>query len=1067
MNIRIYATNLVRSSSTIAIAACLTLPAHLSAQATNAPSAGAEATNAQPGPTVVPGVAPAADEIIVTGIRASLERSIAIKRESTGIVDAISSEDIGKFPDTNLAESLQRITGVSISRRSGEGAEVTVRGFGPQYNLVTLNGRQLAATSQQTVGGDESADFSRNTSRSFDFSNLAAEGVKTLEVYKTGRAAIPSGGIGATINVVTRTPLDARESGFTGSIGGKATYDMSSDDCVSCGSHVTPEFSGVGGWTNEAGTFGVSVFGSYQKRNFSNISATSNDWNITTYSQFIDPTAGNVNAATKITNAPTDPNSLVARPNDLRYHFGEGTRERINGQGTIEFKPSDRLDLSVDGLYAQNIQKERRSDQSNWFNRPFDQVTFDTGHSVATTTFLHEVISGETKDAGFEQQYRAQKEALYDFGAKAKWDVTDTFHLVLDGHIGQSKSTPDNPNGMSSTLVSISSPTLASHSVDYSNGFPVQTVVFTDPATTSASHPVIKGNGNGMLDTGDLGSQVARQVATSLSQDIKEARLDAGWDIGGGSRIDFGGDYRTTKTRSTQTQYQQTLGDWGNIHPGDVNVIAPGQVQTFCLVCRFADNNPQATGQGLVAFRTEDPTKLYNALSSYYAAHGNPSTINAFVDDRVKEDIWAAYGQFTWKGEIGDHAASLVTGARFESTRVRSNSLQAVPLDIRWQSDNDFIVDVSPNYQPVAASGRYNNLLPSMDFQFEIKRNLISRFSFSKTISRPSYGNLFASGSAGQPNDATAVGGQATGTANDANLQPLTSDNFDLSLEWYFKPDSYVSIGFFDKRVHNFIGNSVVKKNLFGLRDPSSGAAGSRSGTAKAALTTIGADVTDVNLFTYTALLQQNNGNAAAANAAFLANYNVGARALNQAFVDQIIGAVDIVADPNDPLFQFNVNTPVNNKDAEVYGVEVAGQYFFGNSGIGVAAAYTLVRGNVGINVAADPSVDQFALLGLSDTFNATLIYDKNGVSARLSYNWRDRYLSGLNRDASHNPEFTAPYGQLDFNLSYDITPHIAVSLEAINLNKEGVKTYARSPNEIWLVQEGQRRFLLGARYRF
>ena len=391
---------------------------------------------------------------------------------------------------------------------------------------------------------------------------------------------------------------------------------------------------------------------------------------------------------------------------------------------------------------------------------------------------------------------------------------------------------------------------------------------------------MIKGNGNGVLDVGDLGSQVARQVSTALNQKIKEARLDAGWDIGGGSRFDFGGDYRTTNTRSLQTTYNQTLGDWGNAHPRDVEAIAPGLVKPFCLVCRFNDNDPKATGEGLTAFRAQDATKLYNALSTFYAA--NPNKIDGFADDHVKEDIWAVYGQFTWKGDIADHPASLVTGARFESTRVKSRSLQAIPVDIRWQSDNDFLVDVSSDYLPVQASGRYNNLLPSMDFQIEIKHNLIGRFSFSKTISRPSFGNLFASGAATKPSDATAVGGQAGGTQNDANLKPLVSDNFDLSAEWYFKPDSYVSIGFFDKRVHNFIGNTVVKQSLFGLRDPSSGAPGSRSGTAKSQLQGIGADITDVNLFTYTALLQQNAGNLAASNATFLANYNPSTRSLNQ-----------------------------------------------------------------------------------------------------------------------------------------------------------------------------------------
>ncbi|MFL3646474.1 MAG: TonB-dependent receptor plug domain-containing protein, partial [Cellvibrionales bacterium] len=140
-----------------------------------------------------PGIAqeePTLEEIIVEGgIRGSLKRSMDIKRDSNGVVDAISAEDIGKFPDTNLAESLQRITGVSISRVRGEGSSVTVRGFGPEYNLVTLNGRQMPTHNR--------------TSRSFDFGDLASEGVAGVQIYKTARADIPTGGIGSLINILT------------------------------------------------------------------------------------------------------------------------------------------------------------------------------------------------------------------------------------------------------------------------------------------------------------------------------------------------------------------------------------------------------------------------------------------------------------------------------------------------------------------------------------------------------------------------------------------------------------------------------------------------------------------------------------------------------------------------------------------------------------------------------------------------------------------------------------------------------------------------------------------------
>jgi TonB-dependent receptor len=351
------------------------------------------------------------DEIVVTGIRASLERAMDIKRNNSGVVDAISAEDIGKFPDTNLAESLQRVPGVSIDRSNGEGSQVTVRGFGGGFNLVTLNGRTMPTANVSTVGGDQSADFQTGTSRSFDFSNLASEGVSTLEVYKTGRAGIPSGGIGATINVKTRRPLDARESGLSGSIGAKAVYDTGMDEKLEDAAKITPEVSGLLNWTDAEEKFGVMLFGSYQKRNFTSRSVTSNDWNIRTYSDFLNPSNGFVRngGATQITNAPANGSTLVAIPNDSRYHFSQGNRERINGQATVQWRPVENLLITADGLYAQNKSFERRNDQTNWFNRPFDKVTFDNNPTVATAVFLQETLSG-TKDTGFEQQYRANKD---------------------------------------------------------------------------------------------------------------------------------------------------------------------------------------------------------------------------------------------------------------------------------------------------------------------------------------------------------------------------------------------------------------------------------------------------------------------------------------------------------------------------------------------------------------------------------------------------------------------------------------------------------------------------------
>jgi TonB-dependent receptor len=214
------------------------------------------------------------EEVVITGIRSSMQKSLDVKRDGTGVVDAITAEDIGKMPDTNLAESLQRITGVSINRVNGEGSEVTVRGFGGNYNLVTVNGRQMPSANVKSITGNPTDQGNQGVSRSFDFSNLASEGVSGIQVYKTGQAAVPTGGIGATINIETIKPLVA---GNKLSLGIKAVEDTGGDD-------TTAEASGLFSWANDEGTLGVAVFGSYQERDSGSRHISVEDWFPATWS---------------------------------------------------------------------------------------------------------------------------------------------------------------------------------------------------------------------------------------------------------------------------------------------------------------------------------------------------------------------------------------------------------------------------------------------------------------------------------------------------------------------------------------------------------------------------------------------------------------------------------------------------------------------------------------------------------------------------------------------------------------------------------------------------------------
>jgi TonB-dependent receptor len=1025
----------------------------------------------QPLPQDQPAAAqPSAEQtqaIVVTGIRASLQQSRDIKRNATGVVDAISAEQIGKFPDVNLAESLQRIPGVSIERRNGEGSYVTVRGFGPQFNLVTVNGRQLATTDVNVVGGDQNVDFNQPNSRAFDFSNLSSDGVSRLEVFKTGRAANPSGGIGATINIVTVRPLDG-PTGLRGSIGAKAQ-----DDTSVHGFHVTPEVSGILSWSNDARTLGATVFGSYSKRKFAAASSTVNDWNIlpfandsSTQISFLNGNGGMYSPGnTTVNNPPSNPNELIAVANDSRYHYSESNRETINGSATVQFKPIETLTFTADALYAQNRVNEARSDQTNWFNRPFDSITFDNDPVVATAVQMDDIdLVG--KDIGFEQQYRASKTKLYSLGLNAKWDISDEITFSLDGNTSRSKTDPDSPNGATSTLVGMGAPVVFGHSVDFSGDIPQQ-------SWSQTMDDCARGNCNGVLDIGDVGTQVARTNTQRQTHRVNQISANVDWNLGGGARFDVGGSYNDSNMTSSRISTQQQLGDWGINNPGDVQLLAGDLIRQFCLQCQFDTFNPT---DAQIAFRG-NAVDLYNVLSAAYAADsdpftpgaqpGNPVNLTTNIFDQVREKVIAVYAQGSWDGELFGKRAGIVGGIRWENTRVASHSLVAIPTVIVWNSDNDFSEIVPTDQQPIDLTGEYTNILPQIDFKIEPTPGLITRVSYSKTLARPNYNFLFASTAANPPNRPTFLGGVATGSTGNPDLKPLLSDNLDLSIEYYYGRSNYISAGVFAKKVKNFVGIASIDQNLFGLRDSSSGAPGTLSGQAVSLIQANNIVMSDQTLFTMAALIQQNSGNQAAALSQFLANYNASSGTIDNTFANTILNAVDILPAPGDPLMTFAVATPVNNRTANIHGFELQGQHFFGNTGFGIAGSLTKVFGDVKFDRGSDPGTNVFALLGLSDSFNVTGIFEKYGISARVSYNWRGKFLQALNRGGSRNPVYFAPFGTLDASLTYNITPNAQITLEAQNLTSEPIRSYARSTRELWFAQELHPRFWLGARYKF
>jgi TonB-dependent receptor len=176
----------------------------------------------------------------------------------------------------------------------------------------------------------------------------------------------------------------------------------------------------------------------------------------------------------------------------------------------------------------------------------------------------------------------------------------------------------------------------------------------------------------------------------------------------------------------------------------------------------------------------------------------------------------------------------------------------------------------------------------------------------------------------------------------------------------------------------------------------------------------------------------------------------------------------DLAGEADDPLYTFAVRRPVNQEAAKIHGWELGGQYFFGDTGFGLQANYTIVKGDVGFDNNAPPGTTQFALLGLSDTANVVAIYERFGITARLAWNWRDEFLAATNQNGSNtNPYSVEAYDQIDLSVGYELNDSLSFQLEAVNLTGEDVRWHARSEKQVVRLEDQQPRFAVGVRYKF
>jgi TonB-dependent receptor len=947
------------------------------------------------------------ETVVVTGIRKSLESSVDLKRNAHGVVDGIVAEDIGKFPDTNLAEAMQRISGVSIDRAAiGEGSRVTVRGVGPDFNLVLLNGRQMPASNVN--------DTSASNSRAFDFANLAAESISALEVYKTSRASTPTGGIGATINIKTARPLDTKQT--VASIGVKLVKDQSNTRLPEHlqGQSVTPEVSGIYSSVFADGKLGVTVTGSYQRRDLGyNQANVGNGWHTIPANG---GGWGEIAAGSTADNRPTGADTVYSTPQSVGYSMTGVKRERTNGQLTLQYAPTKDFTATLDHTYSENKLHSRRSDISAWFGFGKSYTKWTDGPAAAPLIYSEIVDGAGSGDVAMGSGEFAVKNTNHSTGLNLAWKVSPSLKLELDAHHSTAVSKPDSPYG-SNAVQGSAVFSRGTTTVDFSQDFPVWSM---PGATTDVSKQLATGSSyrNGYMKA-----------------EINQAQLRGNYKISDQSNLDFGVSLTDAKNRSAFAVNEN--GSWGGIgspadyadslfHPDTINkyftaIPGSGSSAMFNNINFFDFQALNAAAAKL------DPNGKYRAPTDY--------TQPGSVDRHTQEKSQSLYTQFNteWDWVVPAGAA---LGLRYERTTVNSRALVPTATGISWRSFNEFDLLYGPA-SFTELKGKYSYVLPSLDIDFEVTQNTKLRASYGESIGRPGWGDI----QGGQVLSSVRVGG-GDGSQGDPNLKPLKSKNFDLSLEHYFGKGSYVAAGAFRKLISNYIGNTIVKGTPFNLATPIGGT------LFKEAVATGGCASTDNPCIRN--YIFKNHPTAAGVTAT-----GIDAQGNYQG---------TIVGQPGDPIASFDITVPANQRNDHINGLEFNFQYAFRN-GLGFSVNYTYVTS--GLKYINNKIGEQFALEGLSNSGNLVGFYEDNTYSARVAYNWRGKYLSGRHDGREQNPIYVAPYGQVDVSLGYKFNEKLSMQLEAINLTDEYTRSYERNERILFAATQTGRRFMVGARYKF
>ncbi|MBC7768477.1 MAG: TonB-dependent receptor [Phycisphaerales bacterium] len=696
------------------------------------------------------------EEIVVTGFRASLAAAVDIKRNEVGAVDAIVAEDIADFPDANLSESIQRIPGVAITRGGGEGRQISVRGLGAQFTRVRINGMEGLST----VGATD-AEGGANRNRSFDFNVFASELFNNITVRKSASANVEEGSLGATVDLRTSRPFD--HDGFTLAITGQAGHNDLSGN-------TDPRAAFLISNTNADNTFGGLLSVAFSNRDAVEEGASTVRWQnntncIVTPANCFQSVVGNAAAV-----------NAAFHPRIPRYDYYESTQERLGVTASLQWRPTDATDITLDALFS-SLDATR---METFIQAPV--FSTNGASAIGAVDVLGYEIQGNSLVYGLFNDVDLRSEMRFDelttefsqYTLHAQHQFTD--QLSGSALIGRSESLHNNP---------------------------VQTTLLWN-ATDSDGYSYDYRNNSNIPDF-DFGSvNIASPAAWTLGEiRLRPITVDNSFETVKGD-LEFGAtNWLTLSGGANFNRYEFVTTEqrrWnGTNNANQENVI----VGTNAAGSNPADYVRLITTNGLTWAVPNVQTAA--GLWGLYDQSNFRTGIEPILGNNaaITEESAGAYAQLGWDTDIGSIPVRGNIGVRYVET-----DLSSVGYTYNAGTGDGILQTIGHSY---------NDTLPSLNIAVEPMEDFIVRFGASRVMSRPGLGNLNPGATVARS------GNNKTVTAGNPFLDPFRADALDLAFEYYFQEEGLFSVAFFRKDVTSFVqtlrSTGVYTGNPLGLPD--------------------------------------------------------------------------------------------------------------------------------------------------------------------------------------------------------------------------------------------------------